>query len=348
MISILLKNVNLTVRMSNTQGEKFSTNVGVPQGDCLSPVLFTYYLAKALRGEDLKIQVPQDHEYCRDTIPSKENANPPELQSHTYCHIPDLKRPFMLDQQYADDIGWMSVSKCRTNTVKNEVPPKLKKRNLNVNELKTEEYSISRDSKDETWKKCKYVGSHPDTESDFKRRKQLASDSYQQHKSKLESKKISLDVRVRLFNAYVSSIFMYNTEMWSLNTSLGKRIDRYHRNMLRKMLKIKWPYTLSNKEVYERTKETKWSLRIKRRRMSWLGHLLRLPDETPAKQALHEALIPVQKPKGRPKTTWISSINQDLKEIDPTLRLSIDSTEVLDLAQDKGRWRRLVRSVEVQ
>ncbi len=221
-----------------------------------------------------------------------------------------MPRPFTLEQQFADDIGWLSVSKCRTYAIKDEVPVKLKRRNLNVNESKTEEYTISRNNKDDRWKSCKYVGSHPDTESDFKRRKQLASASYQQHKAKLESKKISLEVRIRLFNAFVASIFFYNSELWSLNTSLGKRIDRYHRNLLRKMLRIKWPYTISNKQLYERTKEQKWSNKVKKRRMSFLGHLLRLPSEAPAQQALHEALIPVQRPPGRPKTTWISSINE--------------------------------------
>ncbi len=349
MISLLLQNVNLTVRMKKRQGEKFSTNVGVPQGDCLSPVLFTFYLAKALKGDGLpeEVQVVLDHEYCRTKLENKEET-PPEILEHTYCRIPDLPRPFTLEQQFADDIGWLSVSKCRTDAIKDEVPVKLKRRNLNVNESKTEEYTISLNNKDDRWKSCKYVGSHPDTESDFKRRKQLASASYQQHKAKLESKKISLEVRIRLFNAFVASIFFYNSELWSLNTSLGKRIDRYHRNLLRKMLRIKWPYTISNKQLYERTKEQKWSNKVKKRRMSFLGHLLRLPSEAPAQQALHEALIPVQRPPGRPKTTWISSINEDLKNIDPTLKLSLESSEVLEVAQDRSRWRKLVRSVEVQ
>ncbi len=35
-------------------------------------------------------------------------------------------------------------------------------------------------------------------------------------------------------------------------------------------------------------------------------------------------------------------------DIQTALLDSIHSTEVLDLAQDKGRWRRLVHSVEVQ
>ncbi len=47
MITMLLKEVRLQVKCRKTMGEQFSTNIGVPQGDCLSPVLFTLYLAKA-------------------------------------------------------------------------------------------------------------------------------------------------------------------------------------------------------------------------------------------------------------------------------------------------------------
>ena len=48
--------------------------------------------------------------------------------------------PFTLNQQYADDVGWMSTAKDKTDAVKTEVPTKLRRRNLNVNESKTEEY----------------------------------------------------------------------------------------------------------------------------------------------------------------------------------------------------------------
>ena len=40
MMKILVEDVILTVRVGNTMGEKINTNIGVPQGDCLSPFLF--------------------------------------------------------------------------------------------------------------------------------------------------------------------------------------------------------------------------------------------------------------------------------------------------------------------
>ncbi len=59
-MKILLKVVKLIVRMgkyTNTQ-----INIGVSQGDCLSPILFTLYLAQAL-GNGGHSVVTRDHSY---------------------------------------------------------------------------------------------------------------------------------------------------------------------------------------------------------------------------------------------------------------------------------------------
>ena len=69
--------------------------------------------------------------------------------------------------------------------------------------------------------------------------------------------------------------------------------------------------------------------------------MLRLPPEAPAQRALHEALIPVKRPPGRPKTTWISSINKDLQDKDPTLKLG--EQKVQDIAEDRLKWRKLIK-----
>ena len=77
--------------------------------------------------------------------------------------------------QYADDCGYAIISqtnelmKYRATTV----PPSLKRRNLNCDEEKNEDYEV-KNKGDDRWTACKYLGSLLDTEKDITRRKILA------------------------------------------------------------------------------------------------------------------------------------------------------------------------------
>ena len=66
MIRKLLTNTCLKVRWNhkNTQAS-FETNIGIPQGDGLSPILFTIYLEAALRTFKSKVTnyIKLDHSY---------------------------------------------------------------------------------------------------------------------------------------------------------------------------------------------------------------------------------------------------------------------------------------------
>ena len=104
------------------------------------------------------------------------------------------------------------------------------------------------------------------------------------------------------------------------------------------MLKVKWPYRIKNDIIYERTAEMKWSKIIESRRLKWLGHMMRLPDTTPAKQALKESLRTVKRPRGRQKDTWNTIVNRQLNEIG----LSLNDPQLQETADDRRLWRTLV------
>ena len=118
------------------------------------------------------------------------------------------------------------------------------------------------------------------------------------------------NIKIRTFQAYVSSIFLYNSELWSINRTIAKSIDAFQRRQLRYAIDIFWPKEISNEVLYYKTKVEPWSVTIMRRRLTWLGHLLRLPNDTPARKAFREALKLTKRPRGRPIGTWISTIKK--------------------------------------
>ena len=187
------------------------------------------------------------------------------------------------------------------------------------------------------WKKCKYLGSMLDTEADITRRKQQSMISFNQMKSKLQSSELSLSVRMRLFCCYVTSVFMYNSEIWRLTKKLENDIDVFHRRLLRKVLNIRYPFIISNKDLYERTNEKTWSSTILHRRLSWTGHLLRLKEETPAWLAFKESnKTSVRKGQGN-KLTYNKLVDNDLRKVNNNI--SIINSNIRLLARNQGFWR---------
>ena len=75
---------------------------------------------------------------------------------------------------------------------------------------------------------------------------------------------------------------------------------------------------------------------------------MRLHPETPARKALKEYLRKVKRPQGRPKTTWMQTIRQDLACVGIKLDLSKEAqtlNRLSELTQDRKNWRGIVKRV---
>ena len=83
--------------------------------------------------------------------------------------------------------------------------------------------------------------------------------------------------------------------------------------------------------MYKKCQTRPWSESIKIHRLKFLGHLLRLDIETPARKALEEYFRPTLRDPGRPVTTWWTIIKKDLEKTDVTMEL----IELLRLAANR-------------
>ena len=126
-------------------------------------------------------------------------------------------------------------------------------------------------------------------------------------------------------------------------------------------INIHYPATISNEKLYEICSVTPLSLRVTISRWKMFGHVLRLPDNSPASLALKFALddmSPLKTRKGRPRFNLLSTLQNDISRIpvdrnheNPirhnklSLKSSNDIYILRDLAECKPEWIKLLNYV---
>ena len=242
-VCMMIREVTLLVRCGKIVGGKIATNIGVPQGDSLSPLLFTLYLSQALKPRPTE----EDHPYTLPPIIEELNI-PEHLRDHNYNIVKN--ETLDINQEYADDISFITNSLHKHEHRKTSVPKKLERRNLIVNTSKTEQFHIHRTGNDKC-KICKLVGSIIDTENVIKRRKRLSMAALKKLHHIFCSKRTETEMKISTMNCYIKSIFLYNCEIWTTTKEIEKNIDVFQRNILRQILNIYWTDKINNKELYE-------------------------------------------------------------------------------------------------
>lgn len=94
-----------------------------------------------------------------------------------------------------------------------------------------------------------------DSESDIRRRKGIASDVAKKIKYITRDERLDTDIKMRAFNAYATSISLYNGETWTVSKGTSDAIDSYHLRILGNVIEVRWPMKISSLELYEKTKQ---------------------------------------------------------------------------------------------
>ena len=82
--------------------------------------------------------------------------------------------------------------------------------------------------------------------------------------------------------------------------------------------------------------------------MKSLARISHALQETATRKTLTEHLRKVQRPQGRPKTTWMQVVRQDLASIgikSDLLKEAQTLNGLSELTQDRKNWRGIVRRV---
>ncbi|VDO56410.1 unnamed protein product [Schistosoma margrebowiei] len=183
-----------------------------------------------------------------------------------------------------------------------------------------------------------YLGSIIDeqggSEADLKVRIGKASVAFLQLKNIWNSKQLSTNIKVRIFNTNVKTVLLYGAETWRTTTTTIKKIQVFINSCLRKTLKIHCPYTISSSLLWERTNQLP-AEEIWERRWKWIEHTLRKSSNCITRQAL--TWNPEGKRKrGKPKNTLRREIEADMKTMNNNWK------ELERIAQDRVGWRMLM------
>jgi len=178
---------------------------------------------------------------------------------------------------------------------------------------------------------------HSSTTCDISRRSAITRTAMQSLENQIWRSRLAISTKLKLYNTCILPIFLYGSDCWAVSKTDARKIDALDQWCLCMLLCIKWYHFVRNNDVRRLTKQPKLTAIIQSRRLSLFGHIMRMDDNGDAKRILL-ASTPAdwRRQLGRPRITWLSTVQQDLKQHHLTL------PEPADLAQNHPLWRMML------
>jgi len=131
---------------------------------------------------------------------------------------------------------------------------------------------------------------------------------------------------------------LYGSECWAPSRVDARKVDALYQWCLRRILDIRWYHCVSNCEVRRLTKQPPLTSIIQKIRLTLFGHLVRMDESADARRILTAVPQSERRPVGRPYTSWMATLKNDLARHNLTLE------DAIELALNKPLWRLLAAS----
>ena len=162
---------------------------------------------------------------------------------------------------------------------------------------------------------------------------------------------ISLDLKMRIFNACILPVLLYGCESWALKEEDARRLEVFHMRCLRQILGLSLRDRVPNTVIRQRCcNQPTIELRCKKARLRWLGHVIRMPHDRICSQFWTVPLPPGWKCiRNAPRKTWRSMVLKDLQFLNDSYRGRWWGQQrdaiISDIARDRSQWREVVRGI---
>ena len=169
---------------------------------------------------------------------------------------------------------------------------------------------------------------------------QKASGAFYQLSSIWYSRNIKTPTKIRIYKAAVLTILLYGSEVWNTTQTQMKRFEVFHHRCLRRILKIKWFYHVSNADVLKRANIAPVDTFVRAARLRWFGHVVRMPEERTPNYLLHWIPKHGKRSRGRPRKNWLSCVLEDAAIFTGVDNITIEDAE--QQATNRAHWRGLI------
>ena len=116
------------------------------------------------------------------------------------------------------------------------------------------------------------------------------------------------------------------------------RLSTFHTTSLRKIQRVFWPRRITNKEFLDQSDQENRCTLITRGRWRWICHVRRKDGDSMTRTPIRGT--PGRKRRrGRPKTTWRTTVEAELKDLGDTWGTSER------LARNRTVWRNLLAAL---
>ena len=308
-IQEMYQNVYTRVRSSVGVTEGFEVRVGLHQGSALSPFLFN--IVMDVITEEVREAVPWSILFADDIALSAESRE-------------DLETKLERWRTALEDRG-MRISRSKTEYM------------CTTNEEDGRE-SIRLDGEEiKRVDNFKYLGAivnaDGNVEEEVKHRIQAGWNNWRAASGVLSDKRVPLKLKGKFHKTVVRPAMLYGTETASMRKVEEKKMDVAEMRMLRWMSGVTREDRVRNDYIRGSTKVVEISKKMQEGRLRWYGHLLRRAEDHVGRHTMNME-VQGRRKRGRPRKRWRDCVREDMRE------KGIVEAE----AQDRGRWRRLIRN----
>jgi len=179
-------------------------------------------------------------------------------------------------------------------------------------------------------------------EPDIQRRCGIATTRAGQLRHIFGSTHIDLATKLNLYNAAIGSLFTYGCEAWTLTTKTMRQLNGANSHLLTR---------ITGKTIHEEARDPSYdlNLNIRKRRLCWLGHILRLDDHRLVKSAIRAQFAARAHLRAQQAPTQATRAQHAPKRygtmLMDALELSLQDLEALALHDNKRIWNKMVKTL---